>query len=215
MTDEPNTGTMVAEVVDAPRPPRRLRADAQRNYERLLTVTRQLVEVGGSEVSMEEVARRAGLGIGTLYRHFPTRQALLEATFLDEAIQLRAEAKRLAQADQPYEALVAWLRMQLVFGAHGQSMGAAVMSAKHREGSDIQCACRDMRESGEVLMRRAQDAGAVRPDVQLLDVLRMLHAIVMVEGSSPDDPQRAKRMFDLVLAGLQTGVAAPQHAPAD
>lgn len=209
MTDEQTMGTAVSE---AERPKRRLRADAQRNYDRLLIVTRELVDSGGSDVSMEEVARRAGVGIGTLYRHFPTRQALLEATFLDEANQLRAAAERLVDEDRPFDALVAWLRLQMIFGAHGQSMGAAVMSAKHREGSEIQCACRDMRVAGEVLMRRAQDAGEVRPDVQLIDVLRMLHAIVLVEGASPEDPDRTRRMFDLVLAGLRTGDAESRPA---
>jgi AcrR family transcriptional regulator len=209
MTDEQTSGTALAEV-EPPR--RRLRADAQRNYDRLLAVTRDLVDAGGSDVSMEEVARQAEVGIGTLYRHFPTRQALLEATFLDEANQLREAAERLGHEERPFDALVAWLRMQLVFGTHGQSMGAAVMSAKHREGSEIQCACRDMRVAGDVLMRRAQAVGEVRPEVQLVDVLRMLHGIVMVEGSSPDDPERGQRMFDLVLAGLRTGPdpASPQ-----
>jgi AcrR family transcriptional regulator len=209
MTNEQTTGIALAE---AERPKRRLRADAQRNYDRLLVVTRELVETQGAEVSMEEVARQAGVGIGTLYRHFPTRQALLEATYLDEANQLRQAAERLASEEKPFDALITWLRLQLTFGSHGHSMGAAVMSAKHQEGSEIQCACLDMRKAGDVLMRRAQDAREVRADVRLTDVLRMLHGIVLVEGSSPDDPDRAQRMFDLVLAGLRIEQPSPQGA---
>jgi AcrR family transcriptional regulator len=206
MTDEQTSGTAVADVE---RPKRRLRADAQRNYDRLLSVTRDLVDARGSEISMEEVARQAEVGIGTLYRHFPTRQALLEATYLDEANQLRQAAERLASEEKPFDALIAWLRLQLIFGTHGHSMGAAIMSAKHREGSDIQLACRDMRMAGDVLMRRAQAAGVVRPEVELVDVLRMLHGILMVEEGS-DDPDRTERMFELLLAGLR-----PAVTPAD
>ena len=82
--------------------------------------------------------------------------------FLDEAVELREYAEKLAHESDALAALVTWLRQQLVFGAHGRSMGAAVMNAKHTEGTEIQLACLAMRESGAVLLRRAQDAGEVR-----------------------------------------------------
>jgi AcrR family transcriptional regulator len=182
--------------------PRARRADAQRNYERILEVTRAAVAERGADIVLEDIAREAGIGIGTLYRHVPTRQALFEATFLDEAEELQARAEDLVDGPTPFEALVAWLRLQMDFGAHGHSMGAAVMNAKHVEGSPIQLACAGMREAGTVLLRRAQAAGQVGAHVEMTDVLRLIHGVVLANEHAPD-PQRAERMFDLVIAGLR------------
>jgi AcrR family transcriptional regulator len=179
------------------------RADAQRNYDRLLVVAREAVAARGGDIVLEDIARDAGVGIGTLYRHFPTRQDLLEAAFLDEALELREYAEKLANESNALEALVTWLRQQLDFGAHGRSMGAAVMNAKHTEGSDIQLACVAMRESGAVLLQRAQEAGAVRPDVELAVVLRLIHAIV-IANEQASNPDEIELMFDLVIAGIRT-----------
>ncbi|MBO0693623.1 MAG: TetR/AcrR family transcriptional regulator [Acidimicrobiaceae bacterium] len=182
------------------------RADAQRNYERILDVARAAVAEHGGDVVLEDIARQAGVGIGTLYRHFPNRQALLEAVFLDDAEHLRSCAEEMCDdcGDRPaLDDLVEWLRLQLVFGARGRSMGAAVMNAKHTEGSTIQLACLAAREAGAVLLRRAQDAGQVRPGVDLADVLRLIHGIVIASEGADDDPERAARMFDLVIASLR------------
>ncbi|HEY5272740.1 MAG TPA: helix-turn-helix domain-containing protein [Acidimicrobiales bacterium] len=179
------------------------RADAQRNYDRLLVVAREAVAARGADIVLEDIARDAGVGIGTLYRHFPTRQDLLEATFLDEAVELREYAEKLAHEADALGALVSWLRQQIDFGAHGRSMGSAVMNAKHTEGSEINSACVAMRESGDVLLKRAQAAGVVREEVNLLDVLRLIHAIVIANEQSPD-PDQVQRMLDLVIAGMLT-----------
>jgi len=152
---------------------------------------------------LEEIARNAGVGIGTLYRHFPTRQAILEAAFLDEALELRQRAEVLQSAPMPLDALIDWLRLQMDFGAHGRSMGAAVMNAKHTEGTEIQIACVDMREAGAVLLRRAQDAGEVRLDVEIVDLLRLMHGIVIANEQTPDQ-SRVDPMFDVVIAGIRT-----------
>src|ERR1700684_1076455 len=141
------------------------RADAQRNYEIILATARAAVAERGGDIVLEDIARDAGVGIGTLYRHFPTRQALLEAAFLDEAVELRERAEKLAHEGDPLEALVSWLRQQLDFGAHGRSMGAAVMNAKHTEGSAIQLACVAMREAGGAPPAPAHAAGGGRPRV--------------------------------------------------
>lgn len=187
------------------------RVDAQRNYDRVLAVTRSEVAERGGDIVLEDIARQAGVGIGTLYRHFPTRQDLLEAAFLDEAQELKARAEALAeQLDEvpddggaAFEALVAWLRQQLDFGTHGRCMGAAVLNAKHVEGSDIQLACVAMRDSGAVLLRRAQETGTVRSEVEMADVLRLMHGIVLANEHAPE-PERAERMFALVMAGIRT-----------
>jgi AcrR family transcriptional regulator len=179
------------------------RADAQRNYERILGAARSAVATRGADVVLEDIARDAGVGIGTLYRHFPTRQALFEATFLDEANELRDRAGELAlAAPTPLDALVAWLHLQMDFGARGRSMGAAVMNAKHTEGSEIQCACVDMRAAGEVLLDRAKAAGQVRAEVDIIDLLRVLNGVVLANEAAGDS-ERAGPMFDLVIAGIR------------
>jgi AcrR family transcriptional regulator len=186
------------------------RADAQRNYDRVLAVTREAVAEQGGDIVLEDIARRAGVGIGTLYRHFPTRQDLLEATFLDEAQELTARAEELTGGldmdpdggQAAFDALMVWLRAQLAFGTRGRCMGATVLNAKHTEGSDIQVACVAMRTSGTVLLQRAQDAGTVRSEVDMTDLLRLMHGIVLANEQAPE-PERAERMFQLVMAGIR------------
>jgi AcrR family transcriptional regulator len=178
------------------------RADAQHNYDVILAATRSAVAERGGDIVLEDIARNAGVGIGTLYRHFPTRQALLEAAFLDEALELRHFAEELESAPAPLDALIEWLRLQMDFGAHGRSMGAAVMNAKHTEGTEIQIACVNMREAGAVLLNRAQEAGEVRADVEIVDVLRLMHGIVIANEQAPGQ-SRINPMFDLVIAGIR------------
>ena len=179
------------------------RADAQRNHEIILSVARAAVAERGANIILEDIARDAGVGIGTLYRHFPTRQDLFEAAFLDEALELRERAELLATSESALEALVSWLRFQMDFGAHGRAMGAAVMNAKHTEGSEIQSACASMRDAGAVLLGRAQASGEVKENIDLVDVLRLMGGIVMANENSPD-PERVDRMFDVVIAGIKS-----------
>jgi AcrR family transcriptional regulator len=178
------------------------RADAQRNYERILAAARTAVVERGVDVSLEDVARDAGVGIGTLYRHFPTRLALLEAIFIDKVEELRARAEALAQGSSAFDALVTWLRLQMDLSAQGRCMGAAVMNAKHTEGSDMQVAYVSMRRAGDALLARAQAAGEARPGVEMPDVLRLIHGVVLANEQLAD-PERATAMFDLVVAGIR------------
>jgi AcrR family transcriptional regulator len=182
---------------------RKLRADAVRNRERVLAAAKAVFSAGGADASLEAVARRAGVGIGTLYRHFPTRQDLLEAVFLDETNELRAHAEELASAPVPFDALISWLRLQMDFAARGRSMGAAIMAAKHVPGTRIYEANKAMHEAGAVLLQRAQAAGEIRPDVHMLDVIRLVYGIALVNERA-SDPDGANRMLDLVIAGIRT-----------
>jgi AcrR family transcriptional regulator len=182
---------------------RPMRADAQRNYASLLKTARAAVSERGADISLEDIARSAGVAIGTLYRHFPTRQALLEAVFLDETNELKARAEALASAPVPLEALITWLRLQMDFAARGRSMGAAVMAAKHVPGTTIYAANRAMFQAGGVLLLRAQEAGQIRADVHLQDVIRLVYGIVMVNEHA-SDADGANRMFDLVITGIST-----------
>ena len=184
-------------------PQRSMRADAQRNYTTLLKAARVAVAERGADISLEDVARSAGVAIGTLYNHFPTRQDLLEAVFLDETNELRVYAEALASAPNPLDALIRWLRLQMDFAARGRSMGAAVMSAKHVPGTRISTANVAMHKAGEVLLHRAQAANQIRTDVNIIDVVRLVYGIVMVNERA-SDPDGVNRMLDLVIAGIRT-----------
>lgn len=188
------------DIVTSQRP---LRADARRNQERLLAEAREAFNRDGPDACLEDIARRAGVGIGTLYRHFPTRQDLQEAVFLGQAEELGHRADELANDPDPLEGLISWLRLQVDFGCFGRKLGTAVMTAKHREGAPIQQACSQARDRGAVMLRRAQDAGQVRGDVDLGDLLRLLHGMVLATAETPDTSEQVDRMFALVVAGLR------------
>ena len=182
---------------------RPMRADAQRNYASLLSAARVAISERGADIVLEDVARSAGVAIGTLYRHFPTRQDLLEAVFLHETNELREHAEELASAPVPFDALINWLRLQMDFAAFGRSMGAAIMAAKQVPGTRIYAAHKAMHEAGNVLLLRAQAAGQIRTDVHLIDVMRLVYGIALVNEHAPD-PDGANRMLDLVIAGIRT-----------
>jgi len=182
---------------------RPMRVDAQRNYASLLNTARAAISERGADIVLEDIARSAGVGIGTLYRHFPTRQDLLEAVFLDETNELRVRAEELASAPVPFDALTSWLRLQMDFAARGRSMGAAIMAAKHVPGTKIYAANKAMHEAGDALLLRAQAAEQIRTDVHIRDVIRLVYGIAMVNERA-SDPDGANRMLNLVIAGIRT-----------
>ena len=119
-----------------------MRADAQRNYDRLLSAAvAAFTEHGADDVSLEEIARRAGVGIGTLYRHFPTRQALLESVYRDQVEGVRRRAVELLESDAPGEALADWLRALATFSATKRNLTSALLATM---GKDSNC-CRPAR----------------------------------------------------------------------
>ena len=174
-----------------------LRADARRNYQRLLAAAgAAFAERGADDVSLEEIARRAGVGIGTLYRHFPTRQALLEAVYRDQVDALDARAAELIQADSPAAALAEWLAALVTFGKAKRGLTTGMLD------SELLSSCRDVLHGAtDTLLARAQQAGAVRADVQGADVIRLVHA-VSIAADLGQDPGQADRMLALVFAGL-------------
>ena len=185
---------------------RRLRADAQRNAERLLGAARAVFAEHGPEASLEEVARRAGVGIGTLYRHYPTRQALLEAVFRDDVDSARTRAEALLQSDDPLDAFTTWLHDQLGQARLCRGLGASVMITMLDEHPDFPTPCDAMRESGAALLARAQESGHLRADASIDDLLRLASAIVMVTEDAPDGTAQAERMFALMMDGVREPV---------
>jgi AcrR family transcriptional regulator len=183
--------------------PRPMRADAQRNYARLLEAARDaFVEHGADDVSLEEIARRAGVGIGTLYRHFPTRQALLEAVYTDQVESLSARAEELLQAESPGDALAEWLRAMVKFSSTKRSMTSALLATLGTDSELLSSCTKQIKGAAESLLARAQQAGVVRMDVQVGDVMRLVHAVNIATEKAPD-PGQADRMLALILDGLR------------
>src|SRR5579862_2804296 len=168
-----------------------MRADARRNYQRLLAAAgTAFAERGADDVSLEEIARRAGVGIGTLYRHFPTRQALLEAVYRDQVDALEVLVAKLLQSDSPGTALAEWLAALMAFGKAKRSMTTAMLD------SELLSSCKQMLHGAtDELFARAQQAGAVRADVQGTDVMRLTHAVSLAAdmGQDPVRPTGCSR----------------------
>ena len=188
---------MSAPIHDKP-----LRKDAARNREKLLAAAVGLFAERGTEGSLEEVAKRAGVGIGTLYRHFPTRDALVEAAYRNEVAQLRAAADELLAELPPDAALEAWMRRFVDYGTAKRGMRDALQSIAGG-GADLFADTRgQVTEAVAVLLRAGAEAGTLRADVEPEDVLRAMGAIWMV-SEGDEFPEQAMRILRLVLDGLR------------
>jgi AcrR family transcriptional regulator len=188
--------------MSAPAHDKPLRKDAARNREKLLAAAVGLFAERGTEGSLEEVAKRAGVGIGTLYRHFPTRDALVEAAYRNEVAQLRAAADELLAELPPDAALEAWMRRFVDYGAAKRGMRDALQSIAGG-GADLFAETRgQVTEAVAVLLRAGAEAGTLRSDVEPEDVLRAMAAIWMV-AEGDDFADQAMRILRLVLDGLR------------
>ncbi|GAA1183203.1 TetR/AcrR family transcriptional regulator [Pseudonocardia alaniniphila] len=174
------------------------RADARRNFDALLTAARDSFAENGAHASLEDIARRSGVSIATLYRNFPTREDLVEEVHRDEVEALCRAAARLDDLE-PWDALVTWLRRFVDY--IGTKLAFA--DALNRTTDSFQACRKAMRDAGGPLLERAQRAGVASPEPSIDDVLRMISGISAVEYV--DDAQR-KRVLALALAGLR---AAP------
>ncbi|MDV7218136.1 TetR/AcrR family transcriptional regulator [Streptomyces prunicolor] len=190
-------------MAETARPPAGLRADARRNYERLLTEARVCFAAHGTDASLEDVARRAGVGIGTLYRHFPNRQALMSAVFEDAVGELLARSRELRDAPQPCAALVSWLREMVTHASEYRGLARALMAVTYDDTSALARCSGPIREAGGALLFRAQEAGDVRGDVEIGDLLQLTHAIALAAEGNPGDPELADRLLTLTLRGLK------------
>ena len=175
------------------------RADARRNYEKVLAAAREAFAEGGESTALEEIARRAGVGIGTLYRHFPNRQALLEALYMGEVEVLCRSAAELEDAD-PWEALSGWFDRFIGYIATKQALAGELMNYLDRDAQLFKASRAALFEAGEPLLRRAQEAGAVRSDVAFGDVLSMVMGIAKIPAA---DPAQNRHMLRIALDGLR------------
>lgn len=178
---------------------RPVRADARRNYELLLTAARQAFLEHGAAASLEEIARRAGVGIGTLYRRFPNRQALLEAVYIDEVESMCAGAAKLASM-APMEALNSWLDDFVQFGVTKSAIAKELVDSLGKESQFFHDCKATILSTMTLLLARAQEAGQIRHDVDAMDVLKLVGSITHY---SQAEPEQARRLVGIVLDGLQ------------
>jgi AcrR family transcriptional regulator len=175
------------------------RADALRNYEALIAAARGAFAEGGTSTSLEEIARRAGVGIGTLYRHFPSRQDLLEAVYVGEVEALCQSAEDLAELE-PWDALVAWLHGFIAYIATKQALAGALLDYLDRD-ADFFRGCRGaFYSAGEPLLARAQAAHVVRGDTNISEVIQMVSGIAKIPSGDPD---QIRRILDMAIDGLR------------
>lgn len=191
-----------------PDQPRPLRADAARNRARVLEVAYQAFAEDGLSVPIDEIARRAGVGAGTVYRHFPTKQALYQAVAEARFGSLIERAESLLDADDPGEAFFGYFRMLISEGGADKGLAEALAGL----GIDLeQLAPGAERRFKDVLGRlltRAQEAGAVRPDIDVTDVKTLLVGCHAMDRQH-DDPNAAQRVAAIIRDGLRTSGAGP------
>jgi AcrR family transcriptional regulator len=174
------------------------RADARRNYDKVITAARDVFAERGASTSLEEIARRAEVGIGTLYRNFPNRQALLEAVYVGELEDLCSAAAEL-DALEPWDALVTWLHRFVGYMTTKQALAQELLDYVDRDAPLFK-SCRGMMfEAGEPLLRRAQEARAVRADTNLSEVIQMVGGIAKIQGA---EPAQIHHILDIALDGL-------------
>jgi AcrR family transcriptional regulator len=179
---------------------RKPRADAQRNRECILKVAKQEFTRSGASASLEEIAKKAGVGPGTLYRHFPTREDLLVAVYESEMEKLAAAGQKLAGKMSPVEALRAWLLM-FIDAVETKQIIAPVLNTLIGDPKKVfEAFHAPMHEALRILVKRAIKSGEIRKDLDPIDLLRALIGVANV-SASPDWPQSARRLVAILIAG--------------
>jgi AcrR family transcriptional regulator len=187
---------------NAPGAVRKPRADARRNRDSLLEAAKAAFAEVGAEASLDEIARRAGVGIGTLYRHFPTRDAVVEAVYRREVQQLADAAPRLVETLPPAEALRAWMRLFIDYIAAKKVIAPALKSSVGGGSAVYADSSVRINEAMALLVERARARGDIRPNADSADLLRALVGFAYV-NSAPDWEASARRLIDLLIDGLR------------
>ncbi len=178
-----------------------MRADARKNYDHLLAVARDVVTEQGAHASLRDVARRADVGLGTLYRHFSTREALLEALLGASFDELAAQAAVLETSDSPGDALVSWLRDCVACAHEYRGVVALMMAAIDDTESALHASCAGMRAAGTRLLTRAQAAGVARTDLDGTDLFALVGALAWL-NDQPSSAPRADHLFDVIASAI-------------
>jgi AcrR family transcriptional regulator len=182
------------------KPARKPRSDAQRNRERILEVAKQVFTRRGAEASMGEIARRAKIGPGTLYRHFATRDDLLATVYITEVGKLAAAQKKLSAELPPIEALRAWLLVFIDYIAAKKIIAPALNAMAGGPSRVFQQTTQVMEEAAYALASNAIASGDLRPDVDPIDLMRAIYGL-STAGSADDWPAKARKFVDILLQG--------------
>lgn len=182
--------------------PRKPRADALRNRDRLLEAAKTVFSAGGPDASLEAVARTAGVGIGTLYRHFPTREALFEAVYRHEVQQLAELAEQLKKDTRPIEALRQWMRSIVKFVATKRGMSTALAFAIAKDSDLVSDSSDRLTRAIGLLLEQAVAAGEVRSDVSSEDLLRAIVGMCYTHDQ-PGWQKNVLRLVDIFVDGLR------------
>ena len=182
---------------------RKPRADAQQNRERILEVAKDAFARSGAGTSLDDIAKQAGVGAGTLYRHFPTRDALLEAVYRTEVEKLAAAERKLAQNLSPIEALRAWMLLFVDYIATKQIIAPALNTLVGGPSKVYEASGAQITGAIRALVERAIESGDIRRDLDPLDLLRALIGVSNV-ACGPDWQQSARRLVDILITGSRT-----------
>jgi AcrR family transcriptional regulator len=186
---------------------RKPRADGLRNRERLIDVAKLAFAEIGPNVSLEEIARRAEVGIGTLYRHFPTRDDIIAAVYRREVTQLADAAKRLLETRPAGEALHEWLRLFVDYIATKKVIAPALASMTGGTSALYESSIDLMKGAIADLVEKAIAAGDIRPDVEPFDLVQALGSFAMGVSTSPGWETRTLRLIDILMDGLRSGAS--------
>jgi AcrR family transcriptional regulator len=183
---------------------RKLRADAQRNYDKLVAVARQLFAENGANASLDEIARRAGVGPGTLYRHFPSRADLHLAVLQDWIADVETEGDRLAALDDPGAALDEWLHRYVEYKNFWRGLHVALLEVPAGEERPALNFCKGLLTSiSSSVIDRAKQAGLVRPEIQPSTIMQMVSGIAFVVDQVPAGSVDVDAQLDVIKAGVR------------
>jgi AcrR family transcriptional regulator len=179
---------------------RKPRADAERNRARVLEFAKEAFTRFGADASLDDIAKQAGVGAGTLYRHFPTREALIEAVYRTEVEKLAAAEQRFAETMPPIEALRAWMMLFIDYIAAKKLIAPALNTLLGGSSKVFESSHTPIWEAIRALVKRAIKSGDIRKDLDPLDLLRALIGVANV-ATSPDWQQSARRLVDILITG--------------
>jgi AcrR family transcriptional regulator len=179
---------------------RKPRADAQRNRERILEVAKEAFTRSGANTSLDDIAKQAGVGAGTLYRHFPTRDELLEAVYRTEVEKLGAAERKFAETLPPIEALRAWMLLFVDYIAAKQIIASALDTLVGGPSKVFEASYAQVWDAIRALVKRAIKSGDIRKDLDPIDLLRALIGVAKM-APSPDWQQSARRLVDILVLG--------------
>jgi AcrR family transcriptional regulator len=181
---------------------RKPRTDAQRNRELILEVAKESFTQSGANASLDDIAKQAGVGPGTLYRHFPTREELIEAVYRTEVEKLSAAERTFAETMPPLDALRAWMLLFVDYIATKKIIAAALNSLVGGPSKIFEASYAQVWEAIRALVKRAVKSGDIRKDLDPIDLLRALIGVANV-GTSPEWQQSARRLVDILILGAR------------